>query len=182
MKRQTKFITIAAALFVLLTGLEQWRSGEPFEIWHLMGDVLQMALLAAAVAMTAMTSAETRDFRLERLELIEDLAAARRESGKWRVAAATHVEGLSRAIAGQFAAWALTGSEADVAGLMLKGLSHREIASLRQCSEVTVRQHATTVYRKSGLSSRAQLTAFFLEDLLPEGAAPSAETAALRVV
>lgn len=66
--------------------------------------------------------------------------------------------------------WALTAAEADVAGLMLKGLSHREIAHLRQCTEVAMRQHASMIYRKSGLTNRAQLTAFFLEDLLPDGA------------
>jgi hypothetical protein len=30
----------------------------------------------------------------------------------------------------------------------------------------TVRQHAVAVYRKSGLAGRAELSAFFLEDLL----------------
>jgi DNA-binding CsgD family transcriptional regulator len=173
MKRQTRYAWIAAALFVVLTVLEQWRSGEPFELWHLMGDLMQTALLAGAVAMTAFSSAETREFRLTRLELMEDLAAARRESGRWRAAASAHVAGLSRAIAEEFKRWSLTEAEADVAGMMLKGMSHREIASLRQCSEVTVRQHATTIYRKSGLPNRAQLTAFFLEDLLAgSGAAP----------
>ena len=55
--------------------------------------------------------------------------------------------------------------------MILKGMSHKEVATLRQCSEVTVRQHATVIYRKSGLTNRAQLTAFFLEDLLPAGRA-----------
>ena len=168
MKRQMKFALIAAALFLTLVGFEEWRSPEPFEIWHFVGDVFEWALLAAAVGMTAFTSAQTRDFRLERLELVGDLATARHESGRWRAAAAAHVTGLSRAIATQLQTWGLTDAEADVAGLMLKGLSHREIAGLRQCSEVTVRQHATMIYRKSGLSNRSQLTAFFLEDLLPD--------------
>ncbi len=172
MKRRIKFALIAAGLFLMLTGFEQWRSAEPFEIWHFLADVFEWALLAGAVAMTAFTSLQTRDFRLERLELLEDITTARREGARWRTAVAAHVTGLSRAIAAQFQAWALTEAEADVAGLMLKGLSHREIASLRQCSEGTVRQHATTIYRKSGLSNRAQLTAFFLEDLLTEQGDP----------
>jgi DNA-binding NarL/FixJ family response regulator len=66
----------------------------------------------------------------------------------------------------QFDVWGLTDAEADVAGLLLKGMAHKEIALLRGSSEATVRQHAAAVYRKSGLTSRAQLTAFFLEDLL----------------
>jgi len=50
--------------------------------------------------------------------------------------------------------------------LLLKGFGHKEIAGLQSKSERTVRQHAIAVYRKSGLSGRAQLSAFFLEDLL----------------
>ena len=50
---------------------------------------------------------------------------------------------------------------------MLKGLSHKEIAKLRNSSAVTVRQQAAAVYAKSGLSSRAELAAYFLEDLFP---------------
>lgn len=181
MKRQTRFALIAAALFAVLIGIEQWRVTDPFDVWNFATDLLEMALLAGAVALTAFTAAETRDFRLERLELLDDLDTARREGSRWRAAAAGHVSGLSRAIATQMQVWALTDAEADVAGLMLKGLSHREIAHLRQCSEVTVRQHASVIYRKSGLTNRAQLTAFFLEDLLPEGADHGARKISLPV-
>jgi DNA-binding NarL/FixJ family response regulator len=48
----------------------------------------------------------------------------------------------------------------------LKGFSHKEIGNLTGRSERTVRQHSIAVYRKSGLSGRAELSAFFLEDLL----------------
>ena len=49
---------------------------------------------------------------------------------------------------------------------LLKGYSHKQIAALTERSERTVRQHAVSVYRKSGLGGRAELSAFFLEDLL----------------
>jgi len=42
----------------------------------------------------------------------------------------------------------------------------RRLPPLQNKSERTVRQHSVAVYRKSGLSGRAQLSAFFLEDLL----------------
>ena len=173
MKRHYRFAIVAAFLFASLLAVEHLRSNEAFDLWVFAVDMFETALLAGAVTMTAFTSVETRDLRLERLELIDDLETARREGRRWRTAAAGHVSGLSRAIATQFQTWALTGAEADVAGLMLKGLAHKEIASLRQCSEATVRQHATMIYRKSGLTNRAQLTAFFLEDLLPESCQPS---------
>ncbi len=49
---------------------------------------------------------------------------------------------------------------------LLKGLSLKEIASLRNTSERTVREQARSLYRKSGLPGRSSLSAFFLEDLL----------------
>ena len=66
----------------------------------------------------------------------------------------------------QFDAWQLTASEQDVVIGMLKGLSFREIAELRQTREKTVRQQASSVYRKAGVNSRNELTAWFFEDML----------------
>ena len=74
--------------------------------------------------------------------------------------------GLGAAIELQFERWGLTPAEKDVALLLLKGLGHKEAAGVLERSERTVRQHAIAVYRKSGLAGRAELAAFFLEDLL----------------
>jgi len=52
-----------------------------------------------------------------------------------------------------------------VALMLLKGLSHKEIAAQRGTSEGTVRQQALSIYRKTGLSGRSTLAAFFLEGL-----------------
>ena len=57
-------------------------------------------------------------------------------------------------------------AEREVALLLLKGLSHREIAAVRAVSERTVREQARSLYAKAGLTGRAALSAFFLEDLL----------------
>ncbi len=48
----------------------------------------------------------------------------------------------------------------------MKGLSHKEIAAARDITEATARQQARAVYKKSGLTGRHDLAAFFLEDLL----------------
>jgi DNA-binding NarL/FixJ family response regulator len=66
----------------------------------------------------------------------------------------------------QFRAWQLTPAEREVALLLLKGYSHKHVASATGRSERTARQHATAVYQKAGLGSRAELAAYFLEDLL----------------
>lgn len=49
---------------------------------------------------------------------------------------------------------------------MLKGLRHKEVSAVRRTSERTCRQQARSVYAKAGLTGRAELSAFFLEDLL----------------
>ncbi len=180
--RRTRFAAGAAVLFLALFTLEHLRSAEPFDALNFAADAFEMALLAGAVALTAFVSVESRDMRRDRMELTDDLAKARRESARFRDAARAHVDGLSRAIATQFHDWGLTDAESDVATFMLKGLSHKEIAALRDCSEATVRQHAATVYRKANLTGRTQLNAYFLEDLLMPQADRRAEAPALAVV
>jgi DNA-binding CsgD family transcriptional regulator len=95
-----------------------------------------------------------------------DLAEARVEAEQWKRESAELLQGLGAAIERQFDRWGLSAAEADVGLFLLKGMSHKEIAALRQTSERTVREQARAVYRKSGLSGRSALSAFFLEDLL----------------
>jgi len=88
------------------------------------------------------------------------------ERDEWRKQAQGYLLGLGEVIARQLKEWGLTSTESEMAMLLLKGFSHKEIGILTKRSERTVRQHAIVVYRKSGLSGRAELSAFFLEDLL----------------
>ena len=106
----------------------------------------------------------------ERTDDLEGAVVRATDEGRaWRQQSRRFLEGLSRAIESQFAAWNLTPAEADVAGLLLKGASLREIAGLRRTSEATIRQQAQNVYRKSGLATRSELAAYFLEDLFSLG-------------
>jgi DNA-binding NarL/FixJ family response regulator len=50
----------------------------------------------------------------------------------------------------------LTEKETEVARLLLKGLSNEEIATATNNSDKTIRQHVTAVYRKAGVTSRAE--------------------------
>lgn len=68
----------------------------------------------------------------------------------------------------QFQSWGLTRGEQEVALLLLKGLSLREIASVRNTKEKTVRQQASSIYGKTGLEGRHAISAWFLEDFLME--------------
>lgn len=110
-------------------------------------------------------------FRSEgsRLQAEKALIQKRVERDEWRARAETFLKGLGEAIDAQMELWGLTPAEKETALLVLKGYTHKEIAGLCGRSDRTVRQHAVSVYRKSGLSGRAELSAFFLEDLLLPG-------------
>jgi len=95
-----------------------------------------------------------------------------RDLAHWRGIAEGYLDGLGVVIDQQLTAWSLTAAEKEVALLLLKGLSMREIGAVRGISERTARQQAGTVYSKSGLDGRAELSAFFLEDLLLPQPAP----------
>jgi DNA-binding NarL/FixJ family response regulator len=45
-------------------------------------------------------------------------------------------------------------------------LSFNEIAAVRETKEKTVRQQASEIYRKSGVSGRHAFSAWFFEDFL----------------
>lgn len=87
------------------------------------------------------------------------------ERDRWHESTRRLLEDLGREVDRQFGSWGLTRAEREVAVLLLKGLSHKEIAVQTTRSERTVRQHAVALYRKAGLAGRAELAAFFLGDL-----------------
>ena len=66
----------------------------------------------------------------------------------------------------QFSEWSLSPSEKEVALLMLKGLSIKEISQSRSTQEKTVRKQASSIYEKSNLGGRHELSAWFFEDML----------------
>lgn len=92
-----------------------------------------------------------------------DLERAREEAEAVRA-------GLGDAMELQFERWGLTSAQREVAVLVLKGLSYKEVAELRQTAEHTVRNQALAIFRKAGLAGRAEMAAYFIEDLLlPKG-------------
>ena len=95
-----------------------------------------------------------------------DLGKAREDLNKYKLETKKFVVGLSQQIDLQLNEWNLTKAEKDITLLILKGLSNKEIGEVRNTSERTVRQQITSIFQKSNLKSRLELSAFFLEDLL----------------
>jgi DNA-binding CsgD family transcriptional regulator len=150
-------IIVGGSIDLLMDQPEDWLS------FHVVFETLMIAaalVMATTLWMGWWRSAQSVD------ELRRSLEARSAERDEWRSNAEHALEGLSRAIDGQFDSWGLTPAERDIALLLLKGHSHKAIARHTGRSPQTVRQHAASVYRKGHLSGRAQLAAFFLEDLM----------------
>lgn len=88
------------------------------------------------------------------------------ESKMWKEKSKKYLDGLSFSIDEQLSKWELTKSEKEIAFLLLKGFSFKEIGEFRGTTEKTARSQSAVIYSKAGLSNRSQLSAFFLEDLL----------------
>jgi DNA-binding NarL/FixJ family response regulator len=128
--------------------------------------VLGVGAAARLVLQVRALTQEARDLREHASQLAAHLDASRADAARWRREASGFIDGLGAAIDAQLERWGLSPAEKAIALLLLKGLSHKEIAALRDVGETTVRQQARAIYRKAGLSGRSDLAAFFLEDLL----------------
>ena len=128
--------------------------------------VFEAAAMAIALGGVAFLLLRLRVAQKDHRRLGHDLRLARAEAERWRAEARELLAGLGVAVSEQFERWELTPAEQEVGLLLLKGLSHKEVADVRATSERTVRQQALSLYKKAGLGGRAELAAFFFEDLL----------------
>jgi DNA-binding CsgD family transcriptional regulator len=159
----------AGGVNLVLDSPERWLS------LHVMLDLLTyvIALAMAVVVWMAWWKAEHEVARVR-----ESLEERRAERDEWRASARRALQGLAEAIDRQFETWGLTPTEREVALHLLKGKSHKAIARETDRSERTVRQHSVMVYQKAGLSGRAELAAYFLEDLMLPGGGDAIDRAA----
>ena len=141
--------------------LEDWKDGASLR--HIVPEVLIICFTVgvALYLLGSMLKAHRELIEISKREL----SLARAEAQTWRSKAQILSKGITDAISEQFESWGLSPAEKEVSFLLIKGLSIQEASAVRQTSERTIRQQASEVYKKSGLSGRAQLSAFFLEDL-----------------
>jgi DNA-binding CsgD family transcriptional regulator len=164
-RKLVQLAVAATALVVALATLDVIVDGEGFEPADFALELLDRAITVGAMVAVAWITIGLHEVRAEQAALRADVALAVALGEDWRSASQSTLDDLAAAIHRQFDAWGLTPAEADIAGLMLKGVPLRDIARLRHTSDRTTRQQAQTIYRKSGLSGRAEFAAFFLESL-----------------
>ena len=158
--RDNRSTLTAIGLFGIVVVLIGWDLyvdfGEGASLWHLAIEFFMFFVALSGVVLMWR--------QLDRTQ--SDLVEALVEAEQWKKESSDLIQGLGVAIDRQFERWKLTKAEAEVGLFLLKGLSHKEIANIRQTSERTVREQSRALYRKSGLTGRSSLSAFFLEALL----------------
>ena len=172
-ERQTKwaFAGFGLLCFVLLLTLEVVTEGDEISVLDLAVDGLGILLTIGAAVGVAFVALRMQSQHEEKMALLRDLETAKAEGNAWRSKVQTHLAGLKAGMDIQFQDWGMTAAEREVGLLMLKGLSHKEIAALRATTEATVRQQAQAIYRKANLPGKTAFSAYFLEDLFaPEEA------------
>ncbi len=151
-----------AAVGVMMVADIVWDTTSGTSLGHMAVEIAVALLSLGAAGLLAW---RLRQASGEARALAVNLTATRAEAERWRKEAHTLLQGLGEAIDRQFARWHFTPAERDVALLLLKGLSHKEVARVRKVSERTARQQSLAIYKKAGVEGRAELAAFFLEDL-----------------
>jgi DNA-binding CsgD family transcriptional regulator len=165
---QQKLIKIGFVLytiiFILIALDVSSDYGHGMEWSHLAVELAMLLSIVIGLSLLGYVYYQNTQHTLENLQI--DLATAQQEAMRWRDESRDLIQGLGVEIQKQFVRWELTQAEAEIGLLILKGLSHQEIADIRHASERTVREQARALYRKAGLAGRSSLSAFFLEDLL----------------
>lgn len=115
-------------------------------------------LIVEGVAVIALVAAIVIEIRF----LMQMLRRAQLQAQSLKVASGA----LWEALEALFGRWRLTPAEREVAVFVVKGLSIAEVAALRDAAEGTVKSQLNAVYRKAGVSGRAQLASLLIEDLL----------------
>ncbi len=138
-------------LFDVVADFAQWgNQGAGFD-----DDLVEGVVVAGLVVGVLLVANELRAL-LQRHE---------RAEAQLKIASGAFFELLNQ----NFADWALTPSERDVALLAIKGLSLAEIAEIRNTKQGTIKAQCNAIYQKAGVSGRPQLLSLFIEELMADG-------------
>lgn len=159
------FAGLGLACLLLILLLEIATEDEELSLLDVTIDAFSTLLTIGAAFGVGLIAHRVRRQQAESATLLHDLQSARAEGSAWRRKVQAHLSGLKDGIDLQFHEWRLTGAERAVGLLILKGLSHKDIARLRATSETTVRQQAQAIYLKANLGGKTAFAAYFLEDL-----------------
>lgn len=155
------FLLFGVALLTILDMIEDYSEGAEISHLFLEGSIAICALVAMIYLIMRIKREKhlTKKLTEEKI-LLKEIAEQHHQKSR------IFIEGLSVQIDREFEQWSLSDAERDVALFLLKGIGPKQIAEIRNSSEKTVRHQISSIYKKSGLKGREELTAHFLEDLL----------------
>jgi DNA-binding CsgD family transcriptional regulator len=159
-----KFLSAALFFYVLFAAFDIYSDLADGATWRHLG--IECALLSSALLGCSLLIWDYLRSRKNISQLHAKLVNLQASAEQFQKNNKAFTQGLSQAIDAQFELWQLSRAEKEVALFLMKGFSLKEIGQLRESSERTVRSQSNSIYQKSSLSGRAELTAFFLEDLL----------------
>lgn len=163
-KKERVFMVITLFFISLLTSYDLVTDlAEGVTWWHVSIEGMIAVLALVGIFILLKGSFKLRH-RLDDIKILSEKLQA--ENAEWKRQSKKYLDGLSKTIDEQLSSWELSKAEKEVAFLLLKGFSSKEIAEIRGTAEKTARTQAATIYSKAGLANRAQLAAYFLEDLL----------------
>lgn len=165
-RTEIRFAAAGATCFLLLVTLEIATSDSEASLLDYLVDVFAILLTIGTAVGVALLTIRLNQQHEEKMLLIKDLEQSRTDGAEWRKKVHTLVGGIRNEMDLQFQDWGMTDAEREIGLLILKGLSHKEIAALRGTSEATVRQQANSIYHKSSLPGKTAFSAYFLEDLV----------------
>ncbi len=162
--KKENIITIVFLLFLtIFTGVDIVSDlNEGLDFDHLLHEVIIFVMALIIVSYKVIASIK-KDRVIDKLS--KNASEASIEVNYYKQQVQKYRDGVGEILTKQFKIWGLTDSESDIALLLVKGSSMKEVASIRGTGESTVRQQATSIYKKSGLENRNQLVSYFLEDL-----------------
>ncbi|AZQ83219.1 LuxR family transcriptional regulator [Colwellia sp. Arc7-635] len=135
--------------------------GVPF--WHIFSESF-IVIVSGLGALLLIRDINTRT--LNTVKLTQDLAFSDDKLRNVSAEMKNARDEYRRVIQQQFEQWKLTPSEQEVAMLLLKGLSLKEVSAVRNTKEKTVRQQASVIYSKANIEGRHELAAWFLGDFI----------------
>lgn len=153
---------------VLLAAFDIWfdfQHGIPFRYLIFEGLVFFLALIGFNFFLQRFLQS-SKNQRSKLTHLQDEIDRKDQQLGSLNKKIKSFKEAFAEDIERTFREWEFTKAESQVAGLLLKGLSIKEIATIRQANENTVRSQCTSIYRKSKLANRSQLSSYFFDDLI----------------
>lgn len=164
----TFVVLLGTSLLVLIDIITDVRSGIP--MGHMIHEaalwVFSMAAAVYQFKIIKWQKSEMEGFQLKIKELDSSNLVLKQEQEQFRKKISHLSTEFLLNIDEQFDIWGFSRAEKEIALLLIKGLSMKEIADIRESNENTVRQQASQIYKKSSLKGRMELSAFFLDDLL----------------